>query len=258
VSLLAIKNIQEGYSMKYQGWYCPIVFLSSAAILLGCGRSGESEEVNSQALQTALKNHLGESTLSNPGAQAEIREVTDEIQTALAKALIPEYSTVAGRATNSGCAPQIHLVFIGLSIDFQPSANCHLSGSIAVTAFPMKATANLNIVGLQFLQKLEFTATVVLGSGLAGSTMNIIYENATYSLAAGAIRLVSSGAAALAITAGGLQVDSRINVFESSTGLGVALMAKLNPASRTFQSCLLTSGSATDPQGGTLGACFRI
>lgn len=244
--------------MKYQGWY-RFVLIAFTALVASCGRISDLEQDNSAALQSALSRSLGDSELANPAAQAEMRSVAEEVHNAIAMALIPDYeqAVLSGRATTAaGCSPRISVVFIGISVDFTSSETCHLNGSIAITAFPMKATANIDVVGLQFVQKLTFSASILLGEGLAGSTLSIVYQNAKFTLVSQSI--VSSGIASISMASGGAQVDSRINAFEATSGLGVAFIGKVSPGVRTIQSCLLSGASGTDPQAGTLGACFRI
>ncbi len=250
--------------MKYQGWY-RFIMPFIVATLASCGRSSDLAQDQSAELQAALSSQLGDSALSNVEAQAEMRAVTDEVQNALALALVPNYqeTAISNRAISAlGCNPKIKLVLIGVAIEFTSSATCHLNGNIAIRTLPLRATADIDVVGLSFVQKLSFDANLSLANGLSGSTLNIQYENAKFSLKSLPIlpleNVVSSGVAAISFGASGLQVDSRINAFEETTGLGVAFIAKISSDSRTVQSCLLSSGSATDPQAGRLGACFRI
>jgi hypothetical protein len=247
--------------MNNKKLFCGVLFLS---LLVGCGRESSLNQTDSLALQSALSSHLGDSALSNPVAQEELAQVTREIHLGIAKAFFPQVQAPTTRFLGTGCNPSIKLVLIGVSVVFTPSSSCALSGSISVTAFPFKASAKLDVVGLSAVKSVTFDAVISLSNGLNGSKLNLVYKEATFSLAGIKIlpleKVLSSGIVALSFSSGKLSIDSRLNAFEATTKLGVALLGKIDPAGnvRTIQSCLLSNGSATDPQGGTLGACFRI
>ncbi len=228
-------------------------------LLAACGKDTQT------AHQSALSNHLGNEPLSSRQASEELLQVTAEVHMAVGQALIPGFSQTQTRATSTtGCKPALSVALIGITLTFNANATCPLSGTVVLSAFPMKASANLEVVGLSIVKKLVFVANVNLAKGLEGTSLNLVYQDAKFSLASlkflGLQDVLSSGIVSLSITNGRLGIDSRLNAFDERSGLGVAILGKTEPSTgtRNLQSCLLSNGSGSDPRGGILGACFKL
>lgn len=254
------------------------LFLSAlflAAMATSCGRVSELESDQTYLFNQAVSQHLGDSALANPEAQAELRLITSEINSALLTALLPEYEAQfqaaygkrpANRlaAAPTGCKPKIKILMIGLGIEFTPSATCKLDGTIGVKLFPITAVADLDVVGLKHIQRIQFDANVALGGSGSGVNLNLVFLDARVSLGNVPLlpiqNVVAVGSVALQIAPGVFKLNSRVNAFEGSTGMGVALVTKVDRAIdvRDIQGCLLTGGVPTNPNGGTLNSCFRI
>jgi hypothetical protein len=242
--------IQEGYFMKMG------IVIGFTVLLTACGKDP------STALQTALSNHLGNEPLASTQASEELLQVTQEIHLAIGRALVPGFQTRA--VSTSGCKPAVTVALTGVTLTFSANPTCTLSGTVVLSAFPMKATANLEVVGLSIVKKLVFVANVNLAKGLEGTSLNLVYQDARFSLASlkflGLQDVLSSGIVSLSISSGRLGIDSRLNAFDEKSGLGVAILGKTEPSTgtRNIQSCLLSNGSGSDPRGGTIGACFKL
>ncbi len=250
--------------MKLSLWAVFCVIATTFA-LTSCGRTSELEEDQSDLFQQSMTQHLGGSALANAEVQDELRLVTTEIQNAIFSALSSDYesSSVRSRALSiGGCKPQIKIVAIGVGIDFTSSETCKLNGSLNLKLFPLRTVIDLDVIGLKFVERISIDADVKLGGNLTDISVNLVFLNGRIGLKSVPMlaNLTTNGAALLTVKTNVFQVSSRFNAFDATTGLGVALLAKVDRGAglRDIQSCTLMNGVAGNPQGGTVGACFRL
>ncbi len=238
---------------------------ATTAALVSCGRTSELETDQSDLFQQSMTQHLGDSALANPEVQDELRLVTTEIQNAIFSALSSEFeqSEVRSRAAAAtSCKPKFKIVAIGVGIEFGAADNCKLKGAVDLKLFPLRTAIDLDVVGLKFIDRIELGADVKLGGSTTDVLVNLVFLNGRIGLKNIPMlaNMTTNGAALLTIKPNVFQVSTRINAFDGTSGLGVALLAKIDRGAgiREIQSCTLTGGVPTNPQGGTVGACFRL
>lgn len=238
---------------------------ATTAALVSCGRTSELETDQSDLFAQSMTQHLGDSALGDADVQDELRLVTTEIQNAIFSALSTEYaqSEVRSRAVSvAGCKPKIKLVAIGVGIEFGASDTCKLQGSLDLKLFPLRTVIDLDVVGLKFVDRIQLDADVKLGGNAKDIGINLTFLNGRIGLKNIPMlaNMTTNGAALLTIKSNVFQVSSRVNAFDATTGLGVALLAKIDRGAgvRDIQSCTLTGGVPSNPQGGTTGMCFRL
>lgn len=236
---------------------------ATAAALVSCGRTSELETDQTGLFQQSMTEHLGDSALASSEVQDELRLVTTEIQNAIFSALSAEFeqSGVRSRAA-TGCKPKIKIVAIGVGIEFGAGDTCILKGSLDLKLFPLRTVIDLDVVGLKFIERVQLDADVKLGGSTTDVLVNLVFLNGHIGLKNIPMlaNMTTNGAALLTVKPNVFQVSSRINAFDATTGLGVALLAKIDRGAgvRDIQSCTLTGGVPTNPQGGTTGMCFRL
>ncbi len=245
-------------------WSIVLLFLFAFASLAGCGRQSELSENQSAQLQSALVDSLGsEDPVSNPLFQNEVQMVMSEVNSAIAQALLPGFSTSAfssKAAVSLGCSPDIDFVLIGVNITFTSSSSCSLNGTVTVKLFPTTVTVDITAAGLSFIDKIELDGTYSL-NGTASFSLTFLNgrislkEIAGFSLGS----IIVNGSAAVS-TSPAFTFTSRVNAFASTGNLGVALMSTLKPSAgvRTIQGCLLSGADPMNPNAGKAQPCFGI
>ncbi|MBY0370445.1 hypothetical protein K2X33_07145 [bacterium] len=241
-----------------------LAFLLAGALLSSCAR--EADNSQSEALFLAAgEQYLTGTALSKPEAQQEIRQVMGEIQEALFTSLVPEYAAArtAAAVPATGCKPDFKLQLIGAAIAFEPSATCPLSGTIGIKFFPTVASVDLDVVGLKHIEKIQFDADVNLSQGMQ-IKLDMTVLNGVISLRALKFAplesLTANAKIGLVLGGGAFKIDSRVNAFLTTSGLGVALLAKIDRSLgvSNIQACILKGGVGNDPTAGTASTCMRL
>jgi hypothetical protein len=239
------------------------LLLVLCAFLSACGRQSELMENQSGELQNSLAANLDAGNpVSKPTFQNELSLVMNEVNSAVAKALIPgiDTRTLSTTTAAASCAPSFNFVLIGVGITFNPGAGCSLSGTVDVKLFPTSINVNLTTVGLTFIDKINLTGAVILG-GNTSMTLSFLNGHIDIKQIAGINigSVVINGTVTLN-TLPSLKFASRINAFVSEGAKGVALLATIDSTAgiRNVQGCLLTGADPQNPQAGSSFPCFGI
>lgn len=243
------------------------VALLVAFFLFGCGNASQPTEVTSSELRQILQSKMGDSALTVPQVQDELRAVTGEIQSSVLSALVPEFSktnALVNTAATAACKPKFKVVMVGVGIEFTPSATCKLSGTVALKLFPLTAVADLDVVGLTHIERIQLDADIQLLRAGKHVTVNFQFLDAHFTIRKLAFlpieNVTANGMAAVNISASAFKIQSRVNAFEGNTGFGVALLSDIDRAAgkRELKSCVLAGGKASDPAAGNVSACFTL
>lgn len=249
----------------------PLCALLSIAALTSCGVGDIAARKQIQS-STTTDNPAGipiDSTLNEPKAQQELLMVMEEVHRYIIDAVtVPAAQLKARQAAGirsafSGCSPDFNIVMIGVGITFQGNDQCNLNGTISVKFFPLKATVDLDVVGLQFVKSISFDADIILGDSGTNSTVSVQFLDGNISLESISFvpikDLVLNGMAAVEFGSNLFKLNVRTNAFDRGTLMGMALLSSVlddSNGSTVFKGCYLTGGNPLDPNAGTLAACF--
>lgn len=245
------------------------VLAAALLFIVGCGNSEVDPSVQLFEQPTETQRAL----------QEEIRMVVEEVELYIVEA-VASYQGHAGvtglpiqtdsgrkllRLGDSPCAPELKLVLVGLSLDFERKDGCRFAGKITLSLFPLVADVDLEVHGLSFVRSIQLRSDIRLSGG-SPISLSLNFLDARIHLrlleSLPIENLVLNGTASVSFGSGQFSFEARTNAFESSTGAGFAalfdIQRKPDSQSRTVQGCMLSGGVPMDPLGGTLGTCFTL
>ncbi|MCB0416965.1 MAG: hypothetical protein KDD39_04900 [Bdellovibrionales bacterium] len=215
--------------------------------LAACG--GRLNTVNDFHTQT-----LSEEMAST--AQGEIHEVMQAAQSGILATILE-----ADELDTATCKPKLSFALIGIGFKFSDDASCHLRGTVMVKLFPLRATVDLEAVGMKYVERMTFDADVSLKSE-NGISIGWEFYNGRINLKNFALlpidELVLNGVTNASLVKGAFSLQSRTNAFDGASGFGVALSTNFGNGNHSVQACLLTGGVGSDPYAGSVKSCLAL
>lgn len=239
------------------------LLFSILTLMTGCGRNFPAPD---SQVQLATNPQIQAAQQEILDAQTEIYSVVNETTRAIFQAIAPDAAAPTPTSLAS-CKPNFGIAFVGVNIKFKPTNGCNLSGQVAVKLFPLRAVADIDVVGLQFVRKINFDAEIKLGQGNGVTDINLEILDGNI-----AINLPSFGINGLTMNAqvdllNNSQVfalDSRVNAFLSNNGFGASILAELQTNKRTglkdnqTRACMLSGGVGTNVNAGDTKSCINL
>lgn len=192
----------------------------------------------------------------------EVQKVIQLVQNAILGTIIPSKNFKIGN-----CAPEFGWSWTGVTLRFSRSDVCPLAGDIRLGFFPPSAQVRMDVFNLQYVESLNFDATIIFATGWGTLELGFQFLNGQIAIRPipqlPGIDFVLNGKVSTKIGKGTFIVSARDNVFEKLSGAGFALVTifakEPNIARvRKIETCTLTGGVPNDVGAGTLSNCMAL
>ena len=204
-------------------------------------------------------------TTTIPGAPSIVNQILQILEGTILTGGIPSVVAIAG------CLPSISFQWVGVDLTFARSATCPIAGTMDIALFPLAASVHLT-VNDPLITAIDGDFTFSISKTAAGARQIKWELNNGYvtvnipGVTSGSWAMTGEGTRTRVgeLFSGNLTVNSRLNVFDKTSGSGWAVIRTVTPsttggaANRSAQGCALTGASDSDPMSGTTASCVTF
>jgi hypothetical protein len=214
---------------------------------------------------------FGYLSLATPKAQAEnwtsLPDNFGSIWEIIEKLLITGGLALPGTLKLGACTPSLSISLPMLTFTFAKNFVCPIAGTASFGLFPMRSVVKLDVFNTPMIEAIEFDTSFSIRrkNRITTTTLNIADGRlAIRPLKNGPLKeVMMNGAGLRTKSKAGIQGNMRINIFDSTTKKGFALVKTVlkegdDPKSKKVETCQLSDADISNVLGGTLEACRPI